>query len=506
MKNNAIQWILLLMVGQLVAKLFGGFQELFFSYRFGASAISDAFILTRGIPDLLFVSVVTSTNAAFIPIYTSMVGDEQRHRFVCNLISMFFFISAFGCIILTLFPRQVIAILAHTISSESMQYAIVMLRIVSFSLIPMVMKCIFQAFCQSHGEFVSTSIASSVPHAIMIAFCLMATEEAYYILSAGIVISQFFLMLLFGRNAYKMGFSYQFSFDYRNEAIRRMFSLSVPMIIADFAWNMSVMVDRNLAARLGEGYISSIFYGQLVAVMLSSMVVGAVSSAVFPDFARIIAREKTEDFAKYYHKYVRFLCYALVPVVVFTLIFSKEIVTLVLERGALQSSFSRIIQECTVCYVIGILPDAVQKLMVKAFHAFQNTKTPAYVCVFSLICNIGLSIWGASYWGHIGIAAATSISQIISFFVLAYWFKNQYNVEIIRLMVADVIRVLVLVSIPATSTFLIFRVFYISSSLLANIIFESCLFFLSYTIILLIENRELRHRILLMVRKHLLKE
>ena len=47
---------IILVIGTVTAKILGFMRELVVAYKFGASSITDAFVLTNGIPSLIFVN------------------------------------------------------------------------------------------------------------------------------------------------------------------------------------------------------------------------------------------------------------------------------------------------------------------------------------------------------------------------------------------------------------------------------------------------------------------
>ena len=76
---------IILMIGTVLSKILAFVRELMVAYRFGAGSISDAFVLTNGIPTLIFVSVGTAININYIPYYHRIKDEAEKDKFTSNL-------------------------------------------------------------------------------------------------------------------------------------------------------------------------------------------------------------------------------------------------------------------------------------------------------------------------------------------------------------------------------------------------------------------------------------
>ena len=122
-----------LMIGTIVSKALGLFRELSVAYKYGAGSISDAFILTNGIPNLIFSAFAIAISINFIPCYTQINGKENQDFFTSNLINLLTCVILAGCILVCFAPKLVLMLFGSGLSGETEAYATIMLRIVVFS-------------------------------------------------------------------------------------------------------------------------------------------------------------------------------------------------------------------------------------------------------------------------------------------------------------------------------------------------------------------------------------
>ena len=82
------------MIITIVAKLLGFAKEVMLSYFFGASGISDAYLISQTIPGIIFQFVGTGLATCFIPVYSSIANNEGEKgaNYFTNTILMIVFI------------------------------------------------------------------------------------------------------------------------------------------------------------------------------------------------------------------------------------------------------------------------------------------------------------------------------------------------------------------------------------------------------------------------------
>lgn len=64
----------------IIAKISGFARELVLSYFFGASAITDAYIIALTIPTVIFNFVGVGFNSGYIPIYSMIKKDMDKKK------------------------------------------------------------------------------------------------------------------------------------------------------------------------------------------------------------------------------------------------------------------------------------------------------------------------------------------------------------------------------------------------------------------------------------------
>ncbi len=74
MKNKVI----LLMITTLIIKMFGLGRDVVLSYFFGASNISDAYLISLSIPIVIIGFITEGISVGFIPLYSSIISGSDN--------------------------------------------------------------------------------------------------------------------------------------------------------------------------------------------------------------------------------------------------------------------------------------------------------------------------------------------------------------------------------------------------------------------------------------------
>ena len=109
------------------------------------------------------------------------------------------------------------------------------------------------------------------------------------------------------------------------------------------------------------------------------------------------------------------------------MIFSKEIISLIFERGAFDSRAISLTSSTLFFYSIGLVGTGLREVLSRAFFALQDTKTPTINAVFGMIFNIILTLLLSQFFQLGGVALASSIAATLTTFLLFFSFRKKYG-------------------------------------------------------------------------------
>ena len=132
MKKNVI----LVMIITILSRFFGFIRELILANFYGASDLSDAFIVSITIPQLLFSFLGAGIAVGFIPIFSqvNLESKEKGNEFINNLLNSSFLIFIFILIIVLLFTKEITYFFASGLNEETLIITSNLTKITIFSL------------------------------------------------------------------------------------------------------------------------------------------------------------------------------------------------------------------------------------------------------------------------------------------------------------------------------------------------------------------------------------
>ena len=120
----------------LLLRLGGFLRETALAYAYGASTVTDAFVIAYSLPNLILSFIVVATAETYITIHASLAPDN-RNRFSSNLLTVFALISLIIAAAMLAAPQVFVRILASRAEQEMAGTAAMFLRYMSLATVPM---------------------------------------------------------------------------------------------------------------------------------------------------------------------------------------------------------------------------------------------------------------------------------------------------------------------------------------------------------------------------------
>ena len=133
MKKTAI--LIMLITG--VSKVLGLFRDVTISYFYGASNISDAYLISLSIPGIIFTLVGSAILTTYIPIYSKIEkehGTNISNKYTNNLVNIVMIICTIIIVCSFLFTQQIVKVFAKGFDDETLALAIQFTKITMLGL------------------------------------------------------------------------------------------------------------------------------------------------------------------------------------------------------------------------------------------------------------------------------------------------------------------------------------------------------------------------------------
>ena len=102
---------LIVMIVTILSKILGFGREMVLSYVYGASAISDAYLISQTIPAVIFSFVSVGIATGYIPLYSRILSEHgkiEANRYTNNLINALLLLASAIVFIVLLFTQPIV--------------------------------------------------------------------------------------------------------------------------------------------------------------------------------------------------------------------------------------------------------------------------------------------------------------------------------------------------------------------------------------------------------------
>lgn len=435
--------VFIVMVGTLLSKVLGLIREMLLAQKYGTGYISDSFILSLNIPTVIISAIATAVLTNYIPLFSKAEKEskEKATRFNGNLLIIFFIISIILIVLFMIFTKPIVKIFAVGFDEEGLTYLINLSRITVFCMYFIILAHILKGYLEYRGKFIGTSLYGVLMNIGMIAGILFSTSEKYQILAIGVLLGYILGFLLLFILSRKNGFTAKLNIDFKDEYVKQLVVLTIPILLNDVVWQINGIVDKSISSTIGEGYISAINYSHYIVDMVTSVFATSVVTVFFPNVIKLfnekgikVVKEKTQTI-------IKVIVLISIPFTILISIYSKTIVKLLFFRGAFDESSLQITSLAVSVYAIAIVFVSFETILFKVFYALQDTKSPTKSAVIAIILNIILSILLVKPFGYIGIIVATITSAAITTFLLIKMFNKKYEKLIDKTLLINILKI-----------------------------------------------------------------
>ena len=141
---------------------------------------------------------------------------------------------------------------------------------------------------------------------------------------------------------------------------------------------------------------------------------------LLPDLARALRAGRAEDASHAQNRSMEFAAALTLPASVALFVIPAAIIHVLFERGAFTAADTAATAPALAAYAVGLPAFVAIKVLQPAYFAREDTSAPMWYGGISMVVNVAAAFGLFFLFGHVGIAAATSIAAWVNA-VLLFW-------------------------------------------------------------------------------------
>jgi putative peptidoglycan lipid II flippase len=449
-----------IMIWSMADKILAIGKEVLTAHRFGVSASLDVFNLAYSFPGtiVLFSGVL---GAAFVPLYlewrnrSSEAADSHATWFI-YVTTLIFTGLALICFV---FAPEIIRLIGYGFQPWEKQLAVTMERLLILLIIVDGAGILLRGLLHARKNFSHLYVAPLFVNITIIFLLYFDMGLDIYVLVWGFLIGTLMKTVYMGIALYRKGFQYGTPLPFDRQKMKAFWLLAIPMLGNALIANSNVMIDQVMATQLPAGSISTLRYAFRINDFPIQVVITAVSMAIFPFISEESAAGNKENLRGIFKYAIIFLGFLTIPITCLVVLFSEDIVILLLKRGAFDMEAARQTAQTLVCYSLGLFFYGYTFVNGSFFAALQNTKALFYMGIASIFLNVFFNFVLMHLIGVKGIALSSSITMFIISIYFVYLLKRRLGISNLSEIFSSFYRMILAAACMLGTGFLFLRLF-----------------------------------------------
>lgn len=393
----------------LFTKLLGLVKTRLMAYYFGTSADLDTFYAANAVPDALFYAITAGTfSSSIIPLLAKR-NEKSKEKFheTINRLLIFFGLAFAVLSLLTMIFSPLITDLYLRFSDNEQLYDRNLMTLMSIilSVVPLLLSLstILTAGLQVKKRFFISSLSMPL-HTIglIIGMVLLANviKPSILSLALGTVLGSFLHLAIQLPGMYAIKHQFRAVRNILNDDIVYIFKQSTPRVLSLAGEYLTKLQATQISLMIGEGALSAYQYALQLYLIPSTLIGYSLSQAMFPNLSKFSNSKDYVHFGRYLRQAIGAITLLTTPVAAIVLVTRFDLVRIFLSTGKFDWNSILATSWVFAMLSVGIVMQALLSVLLRAYYAIDDTKTPFVVLVFASIVNVVGNIYLTTFFSN----------------------------------------------------------------------------------------------------------
>jgi putative peptidoglycan lipid II flippase len=416
-----------------LSRVLGLIREMVAAYYFGAAGRINAFTVAFQVPNLVRALVADAAlSSAFVPVFSDLLEKGERKR-AWRVASSLFWLMLLGLAALSaifvLIAPWVIGLFGNPGHDQSLAVG---LSRVLFPIVALLgASGIIVGILNSYDHFTVPALSPVFWNIAIIVGLVLGVPQAdtpnakLYVYAGSILVATFiqvFLPMPWLRTLDRGEERLRIVFDWRDPAVRRVFTLMIPVTLGLGLINVNAVIDTFFASRLIDPNLSpnAIQKAFLLYMLPQGMFSVAIATVLFPTLSRLASRGDLRAFGATVSDGLRQIAFLLAPTAVVSAVLAEPIVRIVYQRGAFHPDQTPVVAGALAAFSAGLCFNGAMLMLNRAFFSLQQNWIPTIVALGNLFLNalLDLAFYRFGTWGIPLSTAVVNVAGTIALFVV----------------------------------------------------------------------------------------
>lgn len=442
---------LILGISYFFSALLGLFRDRLLASRFGAGQELDVYFAAFRIPDFIYgILIMGGLSAVFLPVLAEYFrkSEEQGWQLVNIVLNSFLVLLIVFCATLAILTPWLIEFVAPGFSEGQKELAVPLTRVMFLSPILFGLSSIFSGVLHYFNRFLAYSLAPIFYNlGIISGIIFFVPVFGVMGLAYGVILGAFSHLAIQIPSSAISGLRYSFTINFKYPGLLKIFKFMAWRTIGASVYHINLIVITAIASTLTLGSITLLNFASNISLLATGVIGVSFATAAFPTLSRAFANGGREEFLKNFYSTFKYILFWAVPASVVIFLLRNQIVKTIFGVGQFGALEIKLTSAALGLFCFGIFAFALVPLLLRAFFALQDVKTPTIVGLVYMVLTIGASfffVWLLGFSNSfqfffakalnlqqveniqvIGLPLAVSFSGIIYFFLLLLFLRKK---------------------------------------------------------------------------------
>ena len=418
----------------IISRVMGMVRDMVVARLFGAGFATDAFIAAFQIPNMLrrFFAEGALTSA-FVPTFSEYLtrkGEAEARNLANVCFTLLTIVMAVVTILGVVFSPLIVNLMFPGFKAEpaKLELTILLNRLMFPYIFLVSLVALCMGILNTVRHFFTPAISTVFLNLSMI-LCALFLHSWFQIpivaLAVGVLLGGVLQLLLQLPVLYRKGFPLRPRFDFRHPAVRRIALLMGPSVFGVGVYYLNIAVGAILASLLPQGSVSYLYYAQRLFEFPQGIFTVSVAQAVLPSMSRQAAAGEMDALKESLAFGLKLTLFITIPAMAGLLVCSTPIFSLIFMGGAFDYAKAEMCGVALFYYSLGLSMVALVRVLVPAFYALKDTRTPVVIAFIAFVLNLCFSLALMGPLKHGGLALASSLSALGNMVLLLYYLREK---------------------------------------------------------------------------------
>ncbi|QNU65392.1 murein biosynthesis integral membrane protein MurJ [Ruminiclostridium herbifermentans] len=392
-KNKKITGAAIIVMTSIVVSRITGYLRTILINNLLTASQSDALMAAFKTTDLMYNLLIGGAiAAAVIPVlsgYLAKNEEEDGWKAVGTFINVIFIAMIVLCILGVIFAPTVVSITALGFYGEKRELTIQLTRVLFPSVAFMMLAGLTNGVLNSYQRFAAAAYGPSI-YNLGVALSIFVLSRfgvkyvAYGILASAVM--YFIIQISFAFPNFKY---YRPKILWKHQGFRRLFKLAIPSLLASAIVQVNLIITQRFTSLYDlDGGITAYGNANDLWQLPYGVFAMGLGTALLPTLSEKLALKKLDEFKDILNNAFRTILYLIIPSAVGCIVLAKPLISVV-YKWSQEIGFERIslAGEILIMFSAAMIAQSMLAILTRAFYANNDTKTPLYIGVLSMVLN-----------------------------------------------------------------------------------------------------------------------